>query len=242
MNTLSVSEVISQGWGLAKKHGLLLACFVFVILMVTQLLSSVSLPSGFLEDYLEAIKYQDPEKLKALAAQASSTSFVGSLVQFLVSIVQIICWAGLTNIVLRITKGTMQSVSLSGFKMSVMTYLKFLVLELLVSLIVLIGTLCCIIPGLWIAVRLSMVEMYILDHPEAGVGEAIKASWNMTKGNFWSLVGMFLSNLGIVILGLCCCCIGVYFAIPFTMFVETSAYYTLLPNLEANTYEYNQNE
>lgn len=125
----------------------------------------------------------------------------------------------------------MAKVSLDGFKMSAMTYLKYFAVCVIVGLIVGIGTALCVIPGIFFAIRLAFAEWYILDHPEAGIGEAISASWKMTKGNFWSVFGLQLCEFGIILLGYLCCCIGVLFAVPFAMFVESCAYTTLHENL-----------
>lgn len=230
MNSFSVSESISQGWELAKKHGLLLALFVLVIGIITSILNSFTLPSGFMEGYTKALTQNDPDAMMQLL-NSSSTSAASIIVSIIQTVVYVLFLAGFCATILKLTRGIMAKVSLDGFKMSAMTYLKYFAVCVIVGLIVGIGTALCVIPGIFFAIRLAFAEWYILDHPEAGIGEAISASWKMTKGNFWSVFGLQLCEFGIILLGYLCCCIGVLFAVPFAMFVESCAYTTLHENL-----------
>lgn len=230
MNSFSVSESISQGWELAKKHGLLLALFVLVIGIITSILNSFTLPSGFMEGYTKALTQNDPDAMMQLL-NSSSTSAASIIVSIIQTVVYVLFLAGFCATILKLTRGIMAKVSLDGFKMSAMTYLKYFAVCVIVGLIVGIGTALCVIPGIFFAIRLAFAEWYILDHPEAGIGEAISASWKMTKGNFWSVFGLQLCEFGIILLGYLCCCIGVLFTVPFAMFVESCAYTTLHENL-----------
>lgn len=230
MNSFSVSESISQGWELAKKHGLLLAVFVLVIGIITSILNSFTLPSGFMEGYTKALTQNDPDAMMQLL-NSSSTSAASIIVSIIQTVVYVLFLAGFCATILKLTRGIMAKVSLDGFKMSAMTYLKYFAVCVIVGLIVGIGTALCVIPGIFFAIRLAFAEWYILDHPEAGIGEAISASWKMTKGNFWSVFGLQLCEFGIILLGYLCCCIGVLFAVPFAMFAESCAYTTLHENL-----------
>lgn len=230
MNSFSVSESISQGWELAKKHGLLLALFVLVIGIITSILNSFTLPSGFMEGYTKALTQNDPDAMMQLL-NSSSTSAASIIVSIIQTVVYVLFLAGFCATILKLTRGIMAKVSLEGFKMSAMTYLKYFAVCVIVGLIVGIGTALCVIPGIFFAIRLAFAEWYILDHPEAGIGEAISASWKMTKGNFWSVFGLQLCEIGIILLGYLCCCIGALFAIPFAMFAESCAYTTLHENL-----------
>ena len=230
MNSFSVSESISQGWELAKKHGLLLALFVLVIGIITSILNSFTLPSGFMEGYTKALTQNDPDAMMQLL-NSSSTSAASIIVSIIQTVVYVLFLAGFCATILKLTRGIMAKVSLDGFKMSAMTYLKYFAVCVIVGLIVGIGTAHWVIPGIFFAIRLAFAEWYILDHPEAGIGEAISASWKMTKGNFWSVFGLQLCEFGIILLGYLCCCIGALFAVPFAMFAESCAYTTLHENL-----------
>ena len=229
--TFSISAVIGEGWELAKKHGLMLAVILLAFDMVMNLISApFSMPSQEVMDkYTNAIQHQDFEgAMQALNGVATGAGYY--IASVLESIISIVFFAGLIRTCILLANHSMEKLSFDGFKMPVMTYLKVFGLSIIVGFIVLIGTFLCILPGIWLAIRLSMSEYYLLDHPEAGIGESMKASWEMTKGNFWNLVGLCITNIFLVLLGFCVCCVGALFAIPWTYFNDVSAYNTLVAN------------
>ena len=229
--TFSISAVVGEGWELAKKHGLMLAVILLAFDMVMNLISApFSMPSQEVMDkYTNAIQHQDFEgAMQALNGVATGAGYY--IASVLESIISIVFFAGLIRTCILLANHSMEKLSFDGFKMPVMTYLKVFGLSIIVGFIVLIGTFLCVVPGIWLAIRLSMSEYYLLDHPEAGIGESIKASWEMTKGNFWNLVGLCITNIFLVLLGFCVCCVGALFAIPWTYFNDVSAYNTLVAN------------
>ena len=227
MKELSVSESVSQGWEFAKKHGLMLAALVFGVTLVTSLLNSFTLPADFWTNYMQSMS--DPQEAQNFSNSllASGSTMLGMVMSFIISIIQIFFYAGFTATVLKLIRGTMEKVSFDGFKMSAMTYLKYVVVCFIVGFVSVIGFFLCVIPGIFFYSRLAFADWYILDHPEAGIGDALTASWNLTKGNFWSILGLMVTEIGIILLGFMCCCIGLYFAIPFAYFVEGCAYKAL---------------
>jgi len=229
--TFSISAVVGEGWELAKKHGLMLAVIVFAFYMVMNLISApFSMPSqDVMDKYMNAIQHQDFEgAMRAINGMTTGAGYY--IASVLESIISIVFFAGFVRTCILLANHSMDKLSFDGFKMPVMTYLKVFGLNIIVGFIVVIGTCLCILPGIWLGVKLSMSEYYLLDHPEAGIGESIKASWEMTKGNFWNLVGLCITNIFLVLLGFCVCCVGALFAIPWTYFNDITAYNTLLAN------------
>ncbi|MBO4565504.1 MAG: hypothetical protein J5720_08720 [Bacteroidaceae bacterium] len=224
MKELSVSESVSQGWEFAKQHGLMLAVFVLILYIVNSLLNTLTMPADFWDNYMKALS--DPQSAQDFQTwmAASTSTTLGFVVSIIIDIIQVIFYAGFTATVLKLVRGTMEKVSFDGWKMSAMTYLKYFAVIFIVGLVTVIGLFLCILPGIFIGTRLAFADWYILDHPEAGIGDALKASWNMTSGNFWSVLGMIVTEAAIVLIGFMCCCIGVLFAIPFACFVEGCAY------------------
>ena len=229
--TLSISAVIGEGWELAKKHGLMLAVILLAFYLLCNLITApFSMPSQEVMDkYMNAMQHQDFDG--AMRALNSVTTGVGYYIaSMLESIISLVFYAGLARTCILLANHSMDKLSFDGFKMPVITYLKVFGLSIIVGFIVLIGTFLCVIPGIWLGVKLSMAEYYLLDHPEAGIIESMKASWEMTKGNWWKLLGLAFTNIFLVMLGLCVCCVGALFAIPWTYFNDVTAYNTLLAN------------
>jgi len=70
--------------------------------------------------------------------------------------------------------------------------------------------LVCMIPAIWISIRLSLAQLFIADL-DTGVIDSLKYSWQITAGNFWmlfvaslvlgigSMMGMFLCGVGFML-------------------------------------------
>ena len=99
-----------------------------------------------------------------------------------------------------------------GFK----HFLPTLVAFLLVSVIVLVGFVLLIIPGIIAAIGLSQTFYVLQDRPELGAEGAIRESWrltwtngNMLKVFFMSILSLFVALGGLLALG-----VGLFLAIP----------------------------
>jgi hypothetical protein len=67
------------------------------------------------------------------------------------------------------------------------------------------GLMAFVVPGIWIASRLSFVAFLVMDEDETATG-AIRESWRRTAGHSWrivcfGIVGLFLSIAGALLLG-----------------------------------------
>ncbi len=90
--------------------------------------------------------------------------------------------------------------------------LQIVLANILVSVIVVLGFVMLIVPGIIFACKLSMVPYLVMDKNMEAV-EAIRTSWNLTKGYSWTIFGMGLLCIPIFIAGLICLGIGVLPAI-----------------------------
>ena len=220
---LNVSEVTGRAWELAKKHGLIIAVVIFVAGMISGGIQHMGFPW---QSYFEAIAENDTDAMLAIAESVGGFSFL----QILSSIITIVITAGIMNTVLSLTNGSLKSFDIAGFKMPVMNYVNYVVVNILLGIIIVIGCFLCIIPGIFLAVRLQFVGIHVLQHPEDGISGAFEKSWKMTKGNFWNLFLLGVLAVLICIGGLMCCCIGVYFAEAMIYFMFAVAYFTLANN------------
>jgi len=93
----------------------------------------------------------------------------------------------------------------------------------LYSIVIMIGTLLLVVPGIILAVGL-MPAMYLVLDANYGIVDTLKESWDMTKGYKWSLFVLFLAIFGIVILGTLVFLVGAIFAIAFAYVVVATAY------------------
>lgn len=105
-------------------------------------------------------------------------------------------------------------------------YLKVILANILVAVIVIMGMIALLIPGIIFACKLAFVPYLVMDR-KLDPGEAIKESWRMTKGHAWTIFFMGVLAFFIIIAGLVCCIVGV---VPAAMWVSSafaSLYYAV---------------
>ena len=87
-------------------------------------------------------------------------------------------------------------------------YWNAVIAGLVKTIIIVIGFIMLIVPGIIFACRLAFVPYLIIDQKMEAM-EALKASWAMTKGHGWTIFGMGLLAFLIVIAGLIVLIFGV---------------------------------
>jgi hypothetical protein len=228
--TLDIGGALSTGWEYAKKYGLLIAVVYLLVGILTSGLQSIGGVSFNMQD-LQSITQGDWDSVSSIAEKCNSS--IGSNIGAMIGgILSTIVSVGLYNLALGLMSGRFNEVTFEAFKLPFATYLKAFVVSFIVGLIGIVALFCCVIPFLFVAPRLILAPVYQVEHPEAGIFESIGAAWNMTADNTFTMLGLGIVVFGIIILGFCCCCIGVYFAQAIELFVMIAAYNQLKGNLQ----------
>ncbi len=89
------------------------------------------------------------------------------------------------------------------------------VANILLTIVIAIGFILLVIPGIFLAVRLSFVPFLVVDEGRGPV-EALMESWNRTSGYGWTIFGAGLLGIVVVLVGLVLLIVG---SIPATMLV-----------------------
>jgi uncharacterized membrane protein len=104
---------------------------------------------------------------------------------------------------------------------------RYLGASILYGLIVAVGFILLIIPGVYLAIRYQFVTYLIIDK-NMGIKEAFTKSSEMTKGIKWNLFVFDVLLLGIIILGAIALFVGLFAAIPVTWIAMVLMYRSLL--------------
>jgi uncharacterized membrane protein len=87
---------------------------------------------------------------------------------------------------------------------------------LIYGILVLIGTLLLIIPGIYLVLRLQFYMAFIVEE-DAGIIESLQKSWDMTKDQVLPLLLLGLVMIGISILGFILLGVGILVAYPLVL-------------------------
>lgn len=100
---------------------------------------------------------------------------------------------------------------------------QYLVASVIVGVVVTVGFFLLILPGIYWSVRLYMFPWVLVDK---GVGpfEAMRQSWEMTRGSFWNLFLLGLALCAINILGMLALFFGLLITVPLSVVAVGYAY------------------
>lgn len=191
----SISEAVKFGFETTKKN---LLFFVLLVLII----AAFSYTPGFITERLPKENW-----------------YIILLVSIVFWIVNALIQAGEIKIALKFIDGKKGEFS-DLFSQSPIL-LNYIAGSILYGLIVFAGLLLLVVPGIIWAIKLQFFGYLIVDK---GMGpiEALKASWEITKGVKMQLFLLALANIGVIILGVLALVIGLFVAIPTT--VLASAY------------------
>ena len=101
--------------------------------------------------------------------------------------------------------------------------LSFLVAYIIMSIIITLGAILFIVPGIYLGLRLQFFYVFMVDD-DAGIIDSFKRSWNITKGHSLKLFILFLITLLIYLIGCLALLIGIFVAIPLTVLMYGYTY------------------
>ena len=116
------------------------------------------------------------------------------LINALISVVIYILTAGFLIFIFNTVKnvGAVYANLLDGFPLAG----KLILLALLQGLFIFLWSLLLLVPGIIAAYRYRMARFLLLDHPDMGVTDCLRASKEMMKGHKWECFVLDLSFLG----------------------------------------------
>ena len=197
------SGAFSHGWHTMKKYFIELLIVIFVLILI-------SLPMGIVNSFVD----------RATFGYSSLTLFgiaYGVIVLGPVSY-------GMNWIFLKAVRN--EPFKTYDMFMAFQNIWNVVIANILVSIIVGIGIVLLIVPGIIFACRLAFVSYLVMDQKMEAM-EAIKKSWEMTKGYTWTIFGMAVMSFFIAIAGLICLGVGIFPAIIWISSAFASLYWSV---------------
>lgn len=208
------------GWELMKKH------FVELLLLVV-IVVAVNLPIQILRVTMETQGHA-----AGVAILGLMTVVVGLFISGPISY-------GVAYVFLKLIRGEDFNVSdvFEGFRSN---YINVILANLLTAAIVIAGLIFLIVPGIIFACKLAFVPYLVMDKKMDTV-DAVKTSWEMTKGYTVTIFLIGLLSIPIIIMGLILIIIGIIPAIIWIEGASAAIYYNvdkkLNPPLEESVVE-----
>ncbi len=229
MKKLSIGDIVSRAWDLAVKHWPIFVLFAFVTSLISGL--GISLDPA---TYAQIFSTSDSTVQAELIQDAMQVNYplviIGCLLAIYLGYVVI-------NMYVRAYKEGRPYTSFGeAFKCDLNQLAIYFCVVLVYGLIVGLGCLLCLLPGIFLAVRLWYAPLLAATQG-ASFGEAFSRSWEMTKGHFWDLFLLGLTMIGIEILGICACFVGVFFAEVIVEFMLVVSFFILKPEEPQPAYE-----
>ncbi len=220
MKKIVIGDIVSRAWDLAVKHWPIFVLLSFLTSMLSNGMISYD-PAA-----LAGLNASDPSEFMKAYSEAFTINPWIAPIAFLLGIY--LAYITYNLYVNAYTKGKPYENSVDILKVDIQQVAIYFCVNIVYSIIVGIGCMFCLIPGIWLGVRLWYAPLLAATQG-ASFNEAFSRSWEMTKGHFWELFLMGLTMIGIGILGFCACCVGYYFAAVIMCFMLVVSFYVLKP-------------
>lgn len=211
---------ISRAWELVKIHAATIVLTGLVYLGITYALGMViglvSQPTA-----VHQVPITNFESFNEASIQTSQVSVVSIVLQLFSQVVSLFLSLGTTRIGLNIVSGKPASVGMifgEGNKL-----LRAIGASILYGLMVGIGLILLIVPGIYLALRYGQFIHAIVDR-DLGVIESFSYSSRLTTGNRGNLFVLGLLMILVTLAGLLVCGVGLIVAIPITWLASFIAY------------------
>lgn len=205
----SVGNALSYGWDKFTKN---LGPILLLSLIVLVGLIAISVVSSLVQSSVSDTGINSDGTI-----DSGSSFFGGLLINGLVSavtwIVEIVLGALVVRAALDLTDGRGLDI---GSIFSRIPFGPVLLLGLLNAIIVGIGIVLCVIPGLIAMFLLSYSTYFLLDR-NVGAVDAMKASFNLVKNNVGAALGWAIVAFLVAFIGFCLCGVGFLATFPIAM-------------------------
>ncbi|MFA5132006.1 MAG: DUF975 family protein [Candidatus Paceibacterota bacterium] len=113
---------------------------------------------------------------------------------------------------------------------------KYLLASVLYGIIIFVGLLLLIIPGVYLAVRLQFYKFLIIENENIKVMDSLTQSMNMSRGHFWKLFGFIVTLLVVNTIAAIPFGLGLIVTVPVSVLASTILYKKLLPHAHTHAH------
>jgi uncharacterized membrane protein len=227
--TILVGEVLNTSWELFKANWKKLVLAVIVSFIVSLAFNAAT----YALEYPYMV-YDTVDQMRKAANVPAMISLIILLISMVGFLVDIYLRYNMQKIFLNVSQHKPINVE-DLFKSVDMNLFWWAVASVLYTIVVVIGFICLIVPGIYLAIKYSFVPLLVLDK-HMKIGEAFETSSRMTMGVKWDLFTFMLALMGLgivsLIVGLICLLVGVIPAMIVFGLVAQISYFVLYRKLQ----------
>ncbi|MEM8953422.1 MAG: GYF domain-containing protein [Verrucomicrobiota bacterium] len=220
-HVLDIGLCLSEGWRLTLKNFgrlILFGIVYFVIsialsLLITGIDAALGAAGGF--------EAGDPGSEGGAPELSAGAILISVLLQIAQNLISIFLGIGVAIFGLKIVRS--ENPEISNLFAGGPYFWSVLLATILFFLMVIVGLALLIVPGIFLAARFGQFQWAIIDQ-NLGPIDGLKASWEMTRGNVWRLIGLLFVVIGIVLLGALALIVGLILAYPLVFLVMVLAF------------------
>lgn len=157
--------------------------------------------------------------------KALGDSFLAVVMNIAVFVLSLVVSLGAKRITLDLVDG--KPSQLADLFSQANLFWKFLWASIVYGVVVVIGFILLIIPGVYLSLKYGFFGYILVDRPELSAMDTLKESARLTDGIKWDLLWFSLALLGINLLGLLALGIGLLYTIPVSIMAYTALYRSL---------------
>ena len=203
--TIDTGQAFSYAWKICKENlGLLLGA--------TLVLVAVSLVSGVVTGAIQELR---------LAGDVETSFWLSQFVGWIFNFIGTFLGIGMTRICLGLCRR--QRVGFEMLFSGIDKFLPVVGMSILYGLLVFLGLILLIIPGILISLLLWPYYYYIIDNQCPALESFTKAT-EVGKINMGNSFVLMIMSIGLTIIGTLAFCVGLIFVIPLIQLMFTSAY------------------
>ena len=175
---IEVGTLINQGWELTKKH-----FPAFLLVMILGCMVSSLYEVAYYGPYLGTVLNYGPDvteeqMIELLIENGEIWNWVGWIMVAVVISFFVGYYLSIITYRMMNTAIKGEKIDLTAqFKNAFRGYWFFVGAYLVYSLIIAMGMICCILPGIYLAIRLMFTPMIAANHPELAFSDAFTRSW-----------------------------------------------------------------
>lgn len=223
-HTFSPSEAIKTGWHYTKKYFwtiMKLWAITYLPSLIVQLLTVIMMSIPWATEIVinPLTNLPEPQLIGIYATISIVISLIGAIATARL-------WIGLIRSYLMILED--QKPVIKDLYVSSSYLVRLIWSGLLYAVAVMLGFICFIIPGIYVALRLSQYKYYIAEW--YGVIDSLKASRAVTKDTLWKLIGFWFICFGLMILWIITLWIGLIWILPTVVLGQLWIYTQLKKN------------